>query len=327
VLPHFSRGFPSIRGLLLSSLFLSAACSGNGGTGGPQEETYPEVDRYAAIPEDAVKVTPSHDPHPPILHSTEFEEPVPLPGPVNSAGAEDAPFIPASGEALYFFFAADARQDASLQIRDPVNGIWVARRAGDSWQEPELVWLQEPDVLALNGCPFVAADTMYFCTVREGLAGLQWFTAENDAGVWTGWAPATIPPQFEVGELHIYGDELYFDSSRPGGRGGKDIWTLTRSGESWADPENVGPVNSGGDEIRPYVSPDGLELWITRSHQGSPALFRSRLQDGEWEGPELVVSSFAGEATLDPEGNLYFAHHFYRDGMKIEADIYVAYRR
>ena len=49
--------------------------------------------------------------------------------------------------------------------------------------------------------------------------------------------------------------------------------------------------------------------------------------DGEWQEPELIVSQFAGEPTLDSQGNLYFVHHFYRDGRMIEADIYVSRKK
>lgn len=73
--------------------------------------------------------------------------------------------------------------------------------------------------------------------------------------------------------------------------------------------------------------PDGTELWFTRIYNGSPAIYRSRLVIGRWTEPELIISNFAGEPTLDREGNLYFVHHFYKDGKMIEADIYVARRR
>jgi hypothetical protein len=49
--------------------------------------------------------------------------------------------------------------------------------------------------------------------------------------------------------------------------------------------------------------------------------------DGEWGTPELIVSRFAGEPTLDPQGNLYFVHHYYEDGKMIEADIYMATKK
>ena len=43
-----------------------------------------------------------------------------------------------------------------------------------------------------------------------------------------------------------------------------------------------------------------------------------------WQEPELILSQFAGEASLDRDGNLYFTHHFFHNGEMIEADIYVA---
>jgi hypothetical protein len=46
-----------------------------------------------------------------------------------------------------------------------------------------------------------------------------------------------------------------------------------------------------------------------------------------WQPPELIISQFAGEPTLDDEGNLYFVHHFYQDGEMIEADIYLAEKK
>jgi hypothetical protein len=75
------------------------------------------------------------------------------------------------------------------------------------------------------------------------------------------------------------------------------------------------------------VTADGNELWFTRWYQGAPALYRSIRIEDEWSEPEIIVSQFAGEPTLDPDGNLYFVHHFYQDGQMIEADIYVAERK
>jgi len=49
--------------------------------------------------------------------------------------------------------------------------------------------------------------------------------------------------------------------------------------------------------------------------------------DGVWSEPELIISWFAGEPSLDNVGNIYFVHHFYKDGNMIEADIYVAKKK
>ncbi|HUV15043.1 MAG TPA: hypothetical protein VMW28_00580 [Pelolinea sp.] len=41
----------------------------------------------------------------------------------------------------------------------------------------------------------------------------------------------------------------------------------------------------------------------------------------------MIVSQFAGEPSLDSSGNLYFIHHYYKDGKMLEADIYFAKRK
>ena len=63
-----------------------------------------------------------------------------------------------------------------------------------------------------------------------------------------------------------------------------------------------------------------------------PATYRSVKEgDGSWSQPEEILSNFAGEPTLDDEGDLYFVHHFatFPGGVyqPIEADIYVACKR
>jgi hypothetical protein len=102
---------------------------------------------------------------------------------------------------------------------------------------------------------------------------------------------------------------------------------LTNVNGKWKNPVNVKAVNSDVNEGMPYVNPDMNELWFNRWYLGSPAVFRSKKVDGEWQDPELIVSWFAGEPTLDSEGNLYFVHHYYQDAVLLEADIYVAYKK
>jgi hypothetical protein len=75
------------------------------------------------------------------------------------------------------------------------------------------------------------------------------------------------------------------------------------------------------------LTPDGKELWFTRRHSGAPSIWRSFKVNGTWQEPELIVETFAGEPTLDNEGNLYFVHHYFENDEMIEADIYVCYRK
>jgi hypothetical protein len=88
--------------------------------------------RLDALPADAVKRTPADDVYPPVLHAAEFAEPVPLPGPINTAGLEDSPFIAPDGR-LYFFFTPSAAVPPEQQLFDGVTGIYVAAKAEAGW--------------------------------------------------------------------------------------------------------------------------------------------------------------------------------------------------
>src|SRR5512143_1250707 len=146
------------RMLLTVGLLLMLAC---------QPEIPKLKTRAETIPSDAVKMTPGADMWPPILvDSARFELPVPVAGRVNTAGAEDSPFITPDGQNLYFFFTPDVRVPAQRQVNDSVTGIWWSKRSGDIWAEPERVYLGA--VEALDGCEFVQRDTMWFASIRAG---------------------------------------------------------------------------------------------------------------------------------------------------------------
>jgi hypothetical protein len=279
------------------------------------------IDRNTKIPTDITKMTPEMDLHPPILHSDEFEQPVPL-AVINTAGGEDSPFV--HNDELYFFFTPDVRIPAEKQVIDGVTGIYLSKNVNGAWQEPERVALQKRGKLSLDGCQFVNDNLMYFCTAREGYTGLHWFSAERKDDGWTNWKLSDFNPEYNVGELHIYEDELYFHGDD---NGNLDIWVSKKVNNQWQTPQNLEIVNTPENEGWPYISPDGQELWFLRTYLGTPALFRSFRTEQGWTEPEIIISQFAGEPTLDNQGNLYFVHHYYKDSVMLEADIYVAYKR
>jgi hypothetical protein len=175
----------------------------------------------------------------------------------------------------------------------------------------------------------VLGNQLWFCTARTGFTGLHWFKAVYENGNWGSWEIADFNPDYQVGELHITadGEELYFGSSRPGSLGANDIWVSKMQNGTWGEPEYLTLVNSEEDDSRPFISEDGQQLWITRTYLGSPAVFVSYKENGVWQEPVLIVSQFAGEPTLDNKGNLYFVHHFFWDGVMLDADIYLAKKK
>ena len=157
------------------------------------------------------------------------------------------------------------------------------------------------------------------------------WTAELKDGRWANWENVgkKLNADYEIGELHITadGNEMYFHSSRTGGKGNLDIWVTRKLNGEWQEPENVEVINTPENEGWPFITQDGSELWFLRTYMGSPGIFRSKKINGGWGEPELIISQFAAEPSLDSAGNVYFTHHFYKDGKMIEADIYVAYRK
>jgi hypothetical protein len=298
----------------------------------PEETTVTEimpVDRESKIPAGQAKITPETDTYPPILHSDEYEEPVAMPYPINTAGAEDSGFIMPDGNTFYLWFTPDPGAPLSSQLDDGVTGIYMFKKVDGTWQEPERVVLQDPDKQSLDGCEFVLGNKMWFCTARTGYTKLHWFTAEFTNDKWTNWQNADFNPDYAVGELHITADgkELYFHSDREGGKGGYDIWVSQWENGEWQPPENIEIINSPETDGWPSLTQDGNELWFTRTYKGSPGIFRSKRIKGEWQEPELIISQFAGESSVDNEGNIYFTHHFYKDSVMLEADIYVIRRK
>ena len=297
--------------------------------GGSSARSRPDVNRRDKLPHDIVKRGPSTDRHPPVLHSSEYHDPVPLPSAINTAGAEDSPFVTPDGNTLYFWFTPDVRVAPEKQILDGVTGVWVSRRVSGEWTAAERVWLQEPGKQALDGAVAIDGDTMWFASAREGYTGVNMFTADFADGQWVNWTYSgdRLMKEMRIGEVHARGNELYFHSARPGTKGGYDIWVTTWGGTTWTDPVNLESINTAEMDGFPFINSDGNELWFTRRYRGTPGVFRSRNVDGNWQEPELIVSQFAGEPTLDDAGNLYFVHHFFEDNQMIEADIYVASRK
>ena len=275
----------------------------------------------------------AHDPVLSAAFTSIFYDPVPMEAPITTAGAEDSPFITPDGNTFYFFFSPDMSIPVTEQILDRVTGIYWSQKVGGAWTEPQRVWLNYCDDPSLDGAETILGDTMWFASVRAGVKReIDLFAAELVGGRWTNWANLGEPlnVEYQVGELHISADgsQVYFHSKRTGGKGGMDIWVTSKVNGQWQTPQNVEAVNTEFDDGYPYLSEDGSELWFNRGPV-TPSVYRSVKVNGQWQAPELVVSSLAGEPTLDREGNLYFVHHYYDDSAKKlwEADIYVCRRR
>jgi hypothetical protein len=231
---------------------------------------------------------------------------------------------------LYFFFTPGVNKSVQDQLLDGVTGVYVSNKFDNgSWSEPERVWLVEPGRLSLDGCEFVQDDTIWVCSAREGYEGLNWFSAVYESGEWRDYELVDFPESYEVGELHVNNNwsKIIYHSDREGGKGGYDLWMTELENGEWGEPVNLEELNTEVVEGWPFLSEDESELWFLRWYKGCPAIFRSKWNESSWGGPELIISQFAAEVSMDNNGNLYFSHHFIENGTMLDADIYVAYKK
>jgi peptidoglycan-associated lipoprotein len=122
----------------------------------------------------------------------------------------------------------------------------------------------------------------------------------------------------------------------PGGKGGKDIWYITydKNNTSWSKPQNLGVVNTNGDEMFPYMAADGTLYFSSNGHGGLGGLdiFKAA-KAGEmgFNAPTALEypintssNDFAFAMEMKKEGDKSFSGFFTSDrpGGKGKDDIY-----
>lgn len=198
-------------------------------------------------------------------------------------------YTPAFGESDYAtVYFTSAREDATGKAVHGATGgsftdIFVARmdRKG-KWSVP-VPMDEDFSTEADDGTPNLSADfsVMYFTRCPKGKnekLGCQIYLTRRSGAEW-GKPEVLKIAEDSVVVAHpaISPDNLtlYFVSDMPGGYGGKDIWFIKRAneGDEWSKPENAGPdINTPGDEMFPYVHPDGTLYFSSDSHPGMGGL-------------------------------------------------------
>jgi peptidoglycan-associated lipoprotein len=182
------------------------------------------------------------------------------------------------------------------------------------WSTP--LPLPEPiNTEAEEGTPVFSADynRMYFtrCNVSKRKAlGCEILVAKRNGDRWTDMESVAIAEDSVViAHPAISPDDqtLYFVSDMNGsirsseGPNSKDIWMVTRSGDKWSDPVNLGaPVNTPGDEVFPFVHSDGTLYFSSDGHIGMGGLdiFKAVKDDnGQWliENMKYPINSAADD--------------------------------
>ncbi|MEO1409946.1 MAG: hypothetical protein AAFW73_08680 [Bacteroidota bacterium] len=147
-------------------------------------------------------------------------------------------------------------------------------------------------------------ERFYFtvCATEENWRGIhtpcELYVTMREANGWTtpqnmrdyvkmDGTTVTHPYVVHQGDTEI----VYFSSDRSGGRGGMDIWFMTRQivgrDIDFTYPLNAGPaVNTTGDEVSPFYDTEAGELYFSsngRINAGGLDVFRIRGAQQRWE--------------------------------------------
>jgi peptidoglycan-associated lipoprotein len=154
---------------------------------------------------------------------------------------------------------------------------------------------------AEEGTPVFSSDynTLYFtrCNVSKRKAlGCEIFTATRSGDKWSNVESlALAEDSVVIAHPALSPDEntLYFvsdmegSSKTPEGTSSKDLWMVTREGNSWSKPVNLGsPVNTPGDETFPFMHADGTLYFSSDGHIGMGGLDiykATKMENGDWQ--------------------------------------------
>jgi uncharacterized protein (TIGR02246 family) len=249
-------------------------------------------------------------------------EPTNLGPTVNSSAGDTSPSISADGLELYF--SSDRPGGYGL------DDIYVMTRATteDDWGEPvnlgPLVNSSTADIT-----PSISADglELYFCEWGDprpgGLGHDLWVTTrptkDDEWGEPVNLATVNSSDYEFTPEISSDGLELYFESNRPGGVGGEDIYVSTRATteDDWGEPVNLGPtINSSLWEHCPTISADGLTLFFDIDFPAGDLMVTRRATiDDDWGVPVNLGHSasnhWASDISAD-DSTLFFMSE--RDG-------------
>jgi Tol biopolymer transport system component len=126
---------------------------------------------------------------------------------------------------------------------------------------------------ANEASPSLLETELYFSSTRAGGLGDIYVSAFDGSSF---GAPALAPGLNSAQDdfrpnIRRDGLEAFFDSNRPGGLGGLDLWTSTRAStaDPWSTPTNLGSgVNSAVNDLRASLSWDGHTLYFGSLRSG-----------------------------------------------------------
>jgi transglutaminase-like putative cysteine protease len=252
---------------------------------------------------------------------------------INSTGKDEHVTFTKDGKTMYFASIRGGKDNYDVYSSQYRNGQWT-----------KAVCLPPPINTDRDEFdPFVTLDgkRLFFASNRDN-PGPYWdceiYITEWDGEIWT--EPRIYDSTFVTAGKPDWGaafpgdlTTFFFSSGRPPAKPqGVQMFQSKWQGDRWSRPEPMpDPVNTGGWEATPYITPDGQTLYLNsgrgRSDKKDVDIWKFERIDGKWTNAELIDGLFrSNKHDYDPCISLdgmkfYFTSN--RDGGFGDADIWL----
>ncbi len=200
------------------------------------------------------------------------------------------------------------------------SDLYITKRdKKGKWSEPVLVEGEGVNTEDSEGGAVVNSrrNTMYYtrCRVeKNGYMGCQILSAKRQGIKFGTPEPISIASDSAVvGHPALTPDDeiLVFASDMDGGQGGKDLWYIREESRGkWSAPMNLGPeINTSGDEMFPFIKPNGRLYFASDGHIGMGGLdifAAEKLGDAQWgnvQNMKAPINSSANDFGITFDGN------------------------
>jgi outer membrane protein OmpA-like peptidoglycan-associated protein len=261
-------------------------------------------------------------------------KPEPLPKNVNRNTVQYYPVLSADQETMIFTSRRGTKPPMDHE------DMFVSYKKDGNWSDPEPI--TEINTFLNEGTCTISADgktlIFTFCrgtAKRRVIAGsCDLFISYNEGGQWSN--PINMGGKINSQywdtqpSLSADGNTLYFVSSRPGGKGGIDIWMSEKDeNDEWKVPVNLGTsVNTPFDEVAPFIHANNKTLYFASDGHigyGGRDLYKIEKENNTWGKAENLgypINDFTNQVGLfvTADGKTgYYSHEKVRDGALVSS--------
>lgn len=161
------------------------------------------------------------------------------------------------------------------------NDIWRATRTSTALPFGTPARLAELSASGDECCAVMTADELHAVFAGQPLGSDIKLYVSSRSSIASTWGAPALLAEVDTGSqesnpfLTPDGLTMYFDSDRPGGAGGRDLYVATRPhvGAPFSPPRRISELSTSAEERDAWLSPDGHRLYFSSNRTGDFELY------------------------------------------------------